>query len=205
MAFSDAFHGRTFGALAATPREKYQAPFRPLLPGVRIAPFNDLDGAAAIMGDDVCAVIVEPVQGEGGVHPGRRRTFLAGLRELCDRHHALLIFDEVQCGLGRTGTLWAYQGYGVTPDHPDGGQTAGRRAADGRRADDPGRGRCDAPGRSRQHVRRVAAGRRAWPRRCWTGSPARLPGRCRGQGRLPEGAAGGDQLAAHHWRCAAAA
>jgi predicted acetylornithine/succinylornithine family transaminase len=115
VAFSNAFHGRTFGALSATPREKYQAPFRPLLPGVRIAPFNDLDGTAAIMGDDVCAVVVEPIQGEGGVYPADP-AFLRGLRELCDRHHALLIFDEVQCGLGRTGTLWAHQGYGVTPD-----------------------------------------------------------------------------------------
>lgn len=115
VAFSGAFHGRTFGALAATPREKYQAAFRPLLPGVRIAPFNDLAGTAAVLGDDVCAVIVEPVQGEGGVYPATPE-FLAGLRELCDRHHALLIFDEVQCGLGRTGTLWAHQGYSVTPD-----------------------------------------------------------------------------------------
>ncbi len=115
VAFSGAFHGRTFGALAATPREKYQAAFRPLLPGVRIAPFNDLAGTAGVMGDDVCAVIVEPVQGEGGVYPATPE-FLTGLRELCDRHHALLIFDEVQCGLGRTGTLWAHQGYGVTPD-----------------------------------------------------------------------------------------
>jgi acetylornithine/N-succinyldiaminopimelate aminotransferase len=115
VAFTGAFHGRTFAALAATPREKYQAPFRPLLPGVRIAPFNNLDGAAEAIGDDVCAVIVEPVQGEGGVHPAEP-PFLERLRDLCDRHEALLIFDEVQCGLGRTGTLWAYQGYGVTPD-----------------------------------------------------------------------------------------
>jgi predicted acetylornithine/succinylornithine family transaminase len=115
VAFTGAFHGRTFATLAATPREKYQAPFRPLLPGVRIAPFNQLDGTAKAMGDDVCAVIVEPVQGEGGVYPAEPR-FLEGLRELCDQHDALLIFDEVQCGLGRTGTLWAYQGYGVVPD-----------------------------------------------------------------------------------------
>ncbi|MCX7707683.1 MAG: aminotransferase class III-fold pyridoxal phosphate-dependent enzyme, partial [Anaerolineae bacterium] len=80
-----------------------------------IAPFNDLTGTAEVMGDDVCAVIVEPIQGEGGVHPATAE-FLAGLRELCDRYHALLIFDEVQCGLGRTGTLWAYQGLGVMPD-----------------------------------------------------------------------------------------
>jgi len=115
VAFTGAFHGRTIGALAATPREKYQAPFRPLMPGVRVAPFNDLAGAEEIIGDDVCAVIVEPVQGEGGIHPADRE-FLAGLRAACDRHHALLIFDEVQCGFGRTGTLWAHQGYGVMPD-----------------------------------------------------------------------------------------
>lgn len=115
VAFTGAFHGRTFGALAATPREKYQAAFRPLLPGVRIAPFNDLPGTAEVMGDDVCAVIVEPIQGEGGIHPAAPE-FLAGLRDLCDRHHALLIFDEIQCGLGRSGTLWAHQGIGVTPD-----------------------------------------------------------------------------------------
>ncbi len=115
LAFSNAFHGRTYGALSMTPREKYQAPFRPLLPGIRIAPFNDLAGTAQIMDDNVCAVFVEPIQGEGGIYPADP-AFLAGLRQLCDRHSALLIFDEIQCGLGRTGNLWAYQGYGVTPD-----------------------------------------------------------------------------------------
>lgn len=115
VAFTGAFHGRTFGALAVTPREKYQEPYRPLVPGARVAPFNDLEGTAQVLDDDVCAVIVEPVQGEGGVHPATPE-FLRGLRDLCDRHNALLIFDEVQCGLGRTGYLWAYQGYGVTPD-----------------------------------------------------------------------------------------
>jgi predicted acetylornithine/succinylornithine family transaminase len=115
VAFSGGFHGRLFGSLAATDRPKYQQPFAPLMPGVRFAQFNDLDSAAAAMGDDVCAVIVEPIQGEGGVHPATPQ-FLAGLRTLCDQHDALLIFDEVQCGLGRSGTLWAYQGYGVQPD-----------------------------------------------------------------------------------------
>ncbi len=115
VAFSNAFHGRTFGALAATPREKYQAPFRPLLPGVRIAQFNDLAAAAEVIDDNVCAVIVEPVQGEGGIQLATQ-AFLTGLRDLCNTHSALLIFDEVQCGLGRTGTLWAHQQYGVTPD-----------------------------------------------------------------------------------------
>ena len=115
VAFENAFHGRTMGALALTPREHYQAPFRPLMPGASFATFNDLDSAAQAMGDDVCACIVEPVQGEGGVNladPG----FLAGLRQLCDRHQALLIFDEVQCGLGRTGNLWAHELAAITPD-----------------------------------------------------------------------------------------
>lgn len=115
VAFTGGFHGRLFGSLAATDRPKYQEPFQPLMPGVRFARFNDVESAEAAMGDDVAAVIVEPVQGEGGVHPATPE-FLAALRRLCDRHDALLIFDEVQCGLGRTGTLWAYQGYGVTPD-----------------------------------------------------------------------------------------
>ncbi|HIQ04689.1 MAG TPA: aspartate aminotransferase family protein, partial [Anaerolineae bacterium] len=115
VAFSGAFHGRLFGSLAATPRPHYQEPFRPLMPGVRFAQFNDLDSAAEVIEDDVAAVIVEPVQGEGGIHPATP-AFLTGLRELCDQHHALLIFDEVQCGLGRTGHLWTYQGYGVEPD-----------------------------------------------------------------------------------------
>ncbi len=115
VSFSGAFHGRLFGSLAVTPRPKYQQPFEPLMPGVRVAGFNDLESAQAAIQDDVCAVIVEPVQGEGGIYPAAPE-FLHGLRELCDAHDALLIFDEVQCGLGRTGTLWAWQGYGVAPD-----------------------------------------------------------------------------------------
>lgn len=115
VAFTNGFHGRLFGSLAATDRPKYQQPFEPLMPGVRFAAFNDLASAAATMGDDVCALIVEPIQGEGGVHPATPE-FLAGLRQLCRQHDALLIFDEVQCGLGRSGALWAYQTYDVTPD-----------------------------------------------------------------------------------------
>ncbi len=115
VAFTNGFHGRLFGSLAATDRPKYQQPFEPLMPGVRFAAFNDLASAAAAMGDDVCALIVEPIQGEGGVHPATPE-FLAGLRQLCRQHDALLIFDEVQCGLGRSGALWAYQTYDVTPD-----------------------------------------------------------------------------------------
>src|SRR5690606_13685163 len=115
LAFSNAFHGRLFGSLAATPRPQYQEPFEPLMPGVRFAEFNDLDSARAQMDEGVCAIIVEPVQGEGGIHPATQE-FLQGLRGLADEYDALLIFDEVQCGVGRTGHLWAYQGYGVEPD-----------------------------------------------------------------------------------------
>ncbi len=115
VAFENGFHGRTIGALSVTPRPRYQDPFRPLLPDVTIAPFNDLEAAAGIIGPDTCAVIVEPVQGEGGVHVATPE-FLQGLRALCDAHDAVLIFDEVQCGMGRTGMLWAHQASGVTPD-----------------------------------------------------------------------------------------
>ncbi|NOZ49887.1 MAG: aspartate aminotransferase family protein [Chloroflexi bacterium] len=115
IAFSGAFHGRTMGALAATPRPKYQDPFRPLMPGVRLAEFNDPDSLAATIDDHVCAVIVEPVQGEGGIHPATP-AFMSALRELCHRHNALLILDEVQCGVGRTGTFWAHETYGIMPD-----------------------------------------------------------------------------------------
>lgn len=115
VAFSNSFHGRTMGALAVTHKAKYREPFEPLVPGVTFAPFNDLASAAQAIDGETCAVIVEPVQGEGGVHPAKPE-FLTGLRTLCDENQALLIFDEVQCGLGRSGNLWAYQGYGVEPD-----------------------------------------------------------------------------------------
>ena len=115
LAFSNAFHGRLFGSLAATPRPQYQDPFKPLMPGVRFAEFNNLESAKEQMDDDVCAIIVEPVQGEGGIYPATK-DFLQGLRDLADQFDAALIFDEVQCGMGRTGYLWAYQSYGVEPD-----------------------------------------------------------------------------------------
>ncbi|MCB0203177.1 MAG: aminotransferase class III-fold pyridoxal phosphate-dependent enzyme, partial [Anaerolineae bacterium] len=123
--FTSAFHGRLFGSLAATPRPKYQEPFEPLMPGVRFAEFNNLESARAQMGDDVCAIIVEPIQGEGGINPATPE-FLRGLRALADEYDALLIYDEVQCGVGRTGNLWGYEtvcGAGNRADCPlcDGG------------------------------------------------------------------------------------
>ncbi len=115
VAFSGSFHGRTMGSLAVTHKEKYRAPFEPLMPNVAFAVFNNLESAATAIDDETCAVIVEPVQGEGGVQPASAK-FLQGVRDLCDKHGALLIFDEVQCGLGRTGTLWAHESVGVYPD-----------------------------------------------------------------------------------------
>jgi acetylornithine/N-succinyldiaminopimelate aminotransferase len=103
------------GAVAVTHREKYRQPFAPVMPGVRFAPFNDLKAAEAAITDDVCAVVVEPIQGEGGLSVATPE-FLRGLRARCNAVGALLIFDEIQCGMGRTGALWAHESYGVTPD-----------------------------------------------------------------------------------------
>ncbi|ELY3773846.1 aspartate aminotransferase family protein [Cronobacter dublinensis] len=115
VAFKNAFHGRTLFTVSAGGQPAYSQDFAPLPPQISHAVFNDVDSAAALINDDTCAVIVEPVQGEGGVVPATP-AFLQGLRELCDRHNALLIFDEVQTGAGRTGSLYAYMHYGVTPD-----------------------------------------------------------------------------------------
>ncbi len=115
VAFRGSFHGRTMGSLALTDSEKYQAPFRPLLPGVTFADYNNLDSARVAITSETAAVIVEPVQGEGGVYPAND-DFLRGLRALCSERGALLIFDEIQCGMGRTGKLWAHEHAGVTPD-----------------------------------------------------------------------------------------
>jgi acetylornithine/N-succinyldiaminopimelate aminotransferase len=105
------FHGRTMGALSATPQEEKQAPFAPLVPGFRVAPRH----GPLPVDESTAAVIIEPIQGESGIHP-IDPGLLASARELCDEHGALLVFDEIQCGMGRTGTLWAWQQLGVRPD-----------------------------------------------------------------------------------------
>ncbi|MGI6205909.1 MAG: aspartate aminotransferase family protein [Anaerovoracaceae bacterium] len=115
ICFSNSFHGRTMGALAVTAQEKFREPFRPLIGDVYDAEFNDIDSVKALMDDDVCAVIIELVQGESGVLPADKK-FAEDLRALCDEHDALLICDEVQCGMGRSGKLFAYQRYGIMPD-----------------------------------------------------------------------------------------
>ncbi|MCV3298383.1 aspartate aminotransferase family protein [Pantoea ananatis] len=115
VAFKNAFHGRTLFTVSAGGQPAYSRDFAPLPADIQHAAFNDLASAADLINDSTCAVIVEPIQGEGGVVPAEP-AFLRGLRELCDKHDALLIFDEVQSGVGRTGALYAYMHYGVTPD-----------------------------------------------------------------------------------------
>lgn len=115
VAFSNAFHGRTMGSLALTPKDKYQKPFKPMMPNAVIAEYNNIESARAAINENTCAVILEPIQGEGGIHAASPE-FLQALRELCNEHNALLIFDEIQCGVGRTGKLWAHEHTGVTPD-----------------------------------------------------------------------------------------
>jgi acetylornithine/N-succinyldiaminopimelate aminotransferase len=109
------FHGRTMGALSATPQEEKQAPFAPLVPGFRVVPRNDAAALTAAVTEDTAAVLLEPIQGESGIHPLDPEVLRAA-REACDEHGALLIFDEIQCGMGRTGTLWAHEQLGVRPD-----------------------------------------------------------------------------------------
>jgi len=117
VSFTDAFHGRTMGSLSATPNKKYQSPFMPLVPGFKLAPFNDISKINEFVNDSTCAVIVEPIQGEGGVWIANQE-FLKALRKRCDEVEALLIYDEIQCGLGRTGKLWAHQNFPKSC-HPD--------------------------------------------------------------------------------------
>ncbi len=109
------FHGRTLATLTATGQEKIKAGFGPLVSGFKCVPFNDLGAVEKAVGDETIAIMVEPVQGEGGDRVAEKE-YIIGLREMCDRRDLLLIFDEVQCGLGRTGKLFAYEHYGITPD-----------------------------------------------------------------------------------------
>ena len=115
IAFHNAFHGRSLFTVSVGGQLKYFDGFGPKPADIVHVPFNDLQAVKAVMDDHTCAVVVEPIQGEGGV-TAATPAFLQGLRELCDQHQALLVFDEVQCGMGRTGSLFAYMHYGVTPD-----------------------------------------------------------------------------------------
>lgn len=115
IAMRHSFHGRSLGALSVTGNRQYQEAFEPLLPGVRFADFNDLDSVKAQIGDKTCAVLLETVQGEGGIYPAEKE-FLEGVARLCKEYDALLILDEIQCGMGRCGRMFAWQEYAVKPD-----------------------------------------------------------------------------------------
>ena len=115
IAMNHSFHGRSIGALSVTGTAHYREPFEPLMGGVKFADFNDLESVKAQITDKTCAIITEVVQGEGGIYPAKKE-FLEGLRQICDEKDIMLIFDEIQCGMGRTGHYFAWQAYGVQPD-----------------------------------------------------------------------------------------
>lgn len=115
IAMKHSFHGRSLGALSVTGNDHYQEPFQPLLPGIKFAEFNNLDSVKALVNENTCAILMETIQGEGGIYPAAEE-FLKGVRELCDKHDMLLMLDEIQCGMGRSGNMFAWQEYGVKPD-----------------------------------------------------------------------------------------
>ena len=115
IAMEHSFHGRSMGALAVTGNRHYQEAFGPMIPGIKFAKYNNLESVKELVNDKTCAIIFETVQGEGGVYPAEPE-FIEGVRKLCDERDILLILDEIQCGMGRTGSMFAYQQYGVKPD-----------------------------------------------------------------------------------------
>ncbi len=115
IAFKHSFHGRTLGALSLTANEKYQKPFKPLISGVKFAKYNDFSSVERLVNEKTCAIILESVQGEGGVNPAQK-DFYKALRKLCDEKDVLLIADEIQCGMGRSGKFFAYEHSGILPD-----------------------------------------------------------------------------------------
>ena len=115
IAMNHSFHGRSMGALSVTGNPKYQEAFKPMIGNIKFAEFNDLESVKALVNEKTCAIIMETVQGEGGIYPATEE-FLKGVRALCDEHDMLLVLDEIQCGMGRTGAMFAWQDYGVEPD-----------------------------------------------------------------------------------------
>jgi len=115
IAMNDSFHGRTYGSISTTGQPKYHQGFEPLLPGIDFADFNDLGSVEELVSEETCAILVEPLQAEGGINVATQE-FLEGLRALCDEQEMLLVFDEIQVGLGRAGSLWAHEPYDVEPD-----------------------------------------------------------------------------------------
>lgn len=115
IAMQHSFHGRSMGALSVTGNDAYQAPFKPLIGGVRFAEYNNLESVKSLITDRTCGIILEALQGEGGIYPASKE-FMQGLRALCDEHDILLVCDEIQCGMGRTGNMFCYQSYDIVPD-----------------------------------------------------------------------------------------
>lgn len=115
IAMKHSFHGRSMGALSVTGNPKYQEPFKPMIGNVKFADFNDLESVKALVNEKTCAIFMETIQGEGGIYPATEE-FLKGVRKICDEHDILLVLDEIQCGMGRSGYLFAWQEYGVQPD-----------------------------------------------------------------------------------------
>ena len=115
IAMNHSFHGRSMGALSVTGNEKYQEPFKPMIGNVKFADFNDLESVKALVNEKTCAILMETIQGEGGIYPATEK-FLKGVREICDENDILLVLDEIQCGMGRSGYMFAWQEYGVMPD-----------------------------------------------------------------------------------------
>lgn len=115
IALEHSFHGRTMGALSVTGNPKYREAFEPMIGNIKFAKMNDFESVASLVNEKTCAILLEPVQGEGGIHPAQKE-FLVKIRELCDKKDILLIFDEIQCGMGRWGSMFAWQSYGVKPD-----------------------------------------------------------------------------------------
>ena len=115
IAMNHSFHGRSMGALSVTGNEKYQEPFKPMIGNVKFADFNDLESVKALVNEKTCAILMETIQGEGGIYPATEE-FLKGVREICDENNILLVLDEIQCGMGRSGYMFAWQEYGVMPD-----------------------------------------------------------------------------------------
>ena len=182
ITFEGAFHGRTLATIAAGGQQKYLEGFGPKVDGFDQVPFDDIDAAAKAITPETAAILIEPVQGEGGIRPFPTQS-LKRLRELCDKHGLLLIFDEVQCGIGRTGKLFAHEWSGVDA-RPDGDrQGHRRRLPDGRLPGDRRGGRRHDRRRPRHHLRRQSAGHGGRQRRARRRARGRLPRRGRPQGR----------------------
>ena len=184
VVLEDGFHGRTYGALSATPQETKQAPFAPLVPGFVAVPRDDPQAVDGAVDGGTAAVIIEPIQGESGIHPISEEVLRAA-REACDRHDALLVFDEIQCGMGRTGAMWAWQHAQVEPDVMTVAKGLGGGLPIGACITSPdvcGRARAWRP---RLDLRRRPGDHRGRERRARRGGRRRAPGRRHRQGRDP--------------------